>query len=80
VQSSLRQKVERAIRLLKGRQRKLLFLDHLDLTLLVHLVISSCVLHTVCLVNDDYYACCMDDEDNDDHPVDEPHCSDERAE
>lgn len=80
VLSSLRQKVERAIGLLKGRWRKLLFLDHLDLTLSVHLVISACVLHNVCLLNDDYYECCMDDEDNDDYPVDEPHCSDERAE
>ena len=44
------------------------------------LSLSACVLHNVCLVNDDYYECCMDDEDNDDHPVDEPHCSDERAE
>ena len=78
--SSLRQKVERAIGLLKGRWRKVLFLDHLDLKLSVHLVISACVLHNVCLLNDDYYECSMDDEDNNDHPVDEPHCSDERAE
>ena len=79
--SSLRQKVERAIGLLKGGWRKLLFLDHLDLKLSVHLVISACVLHNVCLLNDDYYECCMDDEDNNDHPVDEPHCYDEsRAE
>ena len=80
VLSSLRQKVERAIGLLKGRWRKLLFLDHWDLTLSVHLVISACVLHNICLVNDDYYECCMDDDGNDDHPVDEHHCSDERAE
>ena len=77
--SSLRQKVERAIGLLKGRWRKLLFLDHLDLKFSVHPVISACVLHNVCLLNGDYYECCMDDEDNNDHPVDEPHCSDERA-
>ena len=76
--SSLRQKVERAIGLLKLRddgENFSVFLDHLDLTLSVHLVISACVSHNVCLVNDDYYECCMDDEDNDDHPVDEPHCS-----
>ena len=73
--SSLRQKVEREIGLLKGRWRKLIFLNHLDLKLSVHLVISACVLHNVCLLNDDYYECCMDDEDNDGHSVDEPHCS-----
>ena len=77
--SSLRQKVERAIGLLKGGWRKLLFLDNLDLKLSVHLVISACALHNVCLVDDDYYECCMDDEDNNDHPADEPHCSAERS-
>ena len=73
VLSSLSAKSRESNRAFKGT-------DHLDLTLSVHLVISACVLHNVCLVNHDYYECCMDDEDNDDHPVDEPHCSDERAE
>ena len=45
VLSSLRQKVERAIGLLKGRWKKLLFLDHMDLQLTVHPIISACVLH-----------------------------------
>ena len=39
VLSSLRQKVERAIGLLKGRWKKLLFLDHMDLPLTVHLIL-----------------------------------------
>ena len=55
VLSSLRQKVERAIGLLKGRWRKLLYLDHLDLRLAVHLIISACVLHNFCIIHDDFY-------------------------
>ena len=46
VLSSLRQIVERTIRLLiKGRWRKLQHMDHLNLELIVQLIISACVLH-----------------------------------
>ena len=68
VLSSLRQKIERAISLLKGRWRKLLFLDHLDLELEVNIIIAACVLHNFCLLNDDFddgYFLDGDNEDND---------------
>ena len=54
VLSSLRQTVERSIRLLKGRWRKLQHMDHLNLKLIVLLVIAACVLHNVCLLHDDF--------------------------
>ena len=40
--SSIRQKIERAISLLKTRWRKLLLLDHLDLELEVHIIVVAC--------------------------------------
>ena len=52
--STLRSIVERSISLLKGRWRKLLTLEHLDLELLVHLIMSACVLHNFCLLHDDF--------------------------
>jgi len=81
VLSSLRQKIERAIGLLKGRWRKLLFLDHLDLRLAVHLIITACVLHNFCLLHDDFYDGYLDDDDGfDDHLGDDGHRPDGRAE
>ena len=52
--SSVRRTVERCIRLLKGRWRKLTFLDHLDIELMVLIIISACVLHNFCLIHDDF--------------------------
>ena len=81
VLSSLRQKVERAIGLLKGRWKKLLFLDHMDLQLTVHLIISACVLHNFCIIHDDFYDGYIDDDGfGDDDPHDSGHQPDERAE
>ena len=68
VLSSRHQKIERAISLLKGRWRKLLFLDHLDLELEVKIIIAACVLHNFCLLNDDFddgYFLDGNNEDND---------------
>ena len=62
--------VERSIRLLKGRWRKLGLLDHIDLELMVHLILSSCVLHNYCLLKDDfdegYFLDTNDGDDDDD--------------
>ena len=54
--SRVRQTVERSISLLKGRWRKLQYLDHLDLKLAVQIIVSACVLHNYCLVHDDFDA------------------------
>ena len=67
--------MERAIGLLKGRWKKLLFLDHMDLQLTVHLIISACVLHNFCIIHDDFY-----DGDFGDDPHDNGNQPDERAE
>ena len=70
VLSSNRQTVERSIRLLKGRWRKLQHLDHLNQKLIVLLIIGACVLHNVCLLHDDFDEGYMldneDDDENDD--------------
>ena len=63
--------MERSISLLKGRWRKLLFLDHLNLELSVHVIIAACVLHNFCLLHDDFddgYMCDDNDGDEDDDP------------
>ena len=70
VLSTLRQKIERAISLLKGRWRKLLLLDHLDIELEVYIIVVACVLHNFCLLHDDFDDMYMhdgpdDDDDND---------------
>ena len=54
VLSSNRQTVERAIRLLQGRWRKLQHIDYLNLKLIVLIIIAACVLHNVCLLHDDF--------------------------
>ena len=62
--------LERSISLLKGRWRKLGLLDHIDLELMVHLILASCVLHNYCLVKDNfdegYFLDNNDDDDDDD--------------
>lgn len=69
VLSSNRQTVERSIRLLKGRWRKLQHLDHLNLKLIVLFIISACVLHNICLLRDDFDEGYMLDNDDDDNSV-----------
>lgn len=71
--SSIQQKIERAI---KGRWRKLLLLDHLDLELEVYIIVAAWVLHNFCLLHDDFDDGYLHDglDDNDDdaghHPAD----------
>ena len=52
--SVLRSVVERSIRLLKGRWRKLGSMEHIDMKVLVDLIMSACVLHNFCLLHDDF--------------------------
>lgn len=65
VLSSVRQVVERSIRLLKGRWRKLHYVDHLNMKLLVQLTMAACVLHNACLLHDDFDEGYMLDADDD---------------
>ena len=46
--------MERAIGLLKGRWRKLLYLDHLDERFPAKVIIAACVLHNMCFLHDDF--------------------------
>ena len=66
--SRARQKVERSISLLKGRWRRLHYLDFYDLELAVQIVMAGSVLHNFCLVNDDFdnYFLADDGGDSDD--------------
>ncbi|XP_028402149.1 putative nuclease HARBI1 [Dendronephthya gigantea] len=66
VLSSNRQIVERAVSLLKGRWRKLKYLDHLAVKLMVEIIMGACVLHNLCLVNDDFDNIYFLDDETDD--------------
>ena len=69
VLSSLRQVVERAFGLLKGRWRKLLYLDHLDERFAAKVIMAAFVLHNMCLLHDDFdesYFLPNDDDDGTD--------------
>lgn len=78
--SSIRQTIERAIGLLKGKWRKLLFLDHFDVELEVNVIIAACVLHNFCLLHDDFEEGYILEEDpSDDHDAEEPLCPDGSA-
>ena len=78
--SSIRPTIERAIGLLKGRWRKLLFLDHFDVKLEVNVIIAACVLHNFCLLHDDFEeGYILEGEHNDDHDAEEPPFPDGRA-
>lgn len=68
--SSLRQVVERSIGLLKGRWRKLLDIDHLDVVFATKVIMAACVMHNFCLIYDDFDESyflpnCGEDDDND---------------
>ena len=52
--SAVHQKVERSFSLLKGRWRKLQYLDHLDLVMAVQTVTATCVLHNYYLLRGDF--------------------------
>ena len=71
--SSQRQVIERAIGLLKGRWRKLQYLNLLSVKHMTIFIMAACVLHNFCLINDDFdeaYFLCDDDDDDDDSDVD----------
>ena len=57
--------VERSIKLLKGRWRKLGMLEHIDIELMVHIIMATCVLHNFCLLNDDFHEDYFLDNDDD---------------
>jgi len=67
--SSLRQVIERTMGLLKGRWRKLIHIDHLDVTHATKLVMASCVMHNFCIIHDDFDESYFLPNDNDDNDV-----------
>ena len=78
---SVRQIVERTISLLKGRWRKLSYLNHLCIKLMTKIVMGACVLHNFTLLHDDFDESYFldDDNDNDDDGHDST-CRDRTAE
>ena len=67
VLSSCRQIVERSISLLKGRWRKLSYLNHSSVMLMTKIIMGACVLHNFALVHDDFDAnYFLEDDDDDD--------------
>lgn len=56
IHSSTRMVVENAFGLLKNRFRRLLhFTEHTDLTLCVNILASCCVLHNICIIQNDIF-------------------------
>ena len=53
VHSSLRIQVEIAIGMLKGRYRRLKFLESLSIENICGVVLSACILHNICILNED---------------------------
>lgn len=64
--STLRQVVECAIGLLKGRWRKLLYLNLLSVKHMTMQIMAACVLHNFCLLHDDFDEGYFLDDDDDD--------------
>ena len=57
VLSSTRVVIEQAFGLLKGRFRRLKYLDMSDLTLVSHVITTACILHNICIDNNDEIDC-----------------------
>lgn len=64
VHSSIRSKVERAFGLLKGRFTRLQNIYQRDIKTIVNTIITSCVLHNICLVNDDEFEIQLSDQED----------------
>lgn len=62
--SSTRMVIERAFALLKGRFRRLKYVDIDKVDDIPKIVIVACVLHNVSLCNEDSFLDFMDDQDN----------------
>ena len=62
--SSARQCVERAIGQLKGRFRRLLNIYSEDLSHICQLITAACVLHNICIYEDDETQSCLYDENH----------------
>jgi len=71
VLSSSRVVIEQTFGLLKGRFRRLKFLDMSDLKLAAKVVVTACVLHNICIDNDDIGSSDDDEIAADEHDVDE---------
>lgn len=60
--SSIRSTVERAFGLLKGRFTRLKYLDQNDTKLMVKTIVTGCILHNICILNNDDFQDMMTDE------------------
>lgn len=68
--SSTRMVIERAFSLLKGRFRRLKYVDMTDTAQVSLFIMASCALHNLCIINEDDFEDLMDDaaDDHDYHP------------
>lgn len=53
IHSSIRSSVERAFGLLKGRFPRLQYIDQRDIKTIVQTVLTGCVMHNICILNND---------------------------
>ncbi|XP_062610167.1 uncharacterized protein LOC134271947 [Saccostrea cucullata] len=62
IHSSIRSTVERAFGLLKGRFTRLKHLDQNDTKLMVKTIVTGCILHNICILNNDDFQDMMTDD------------------
>ena len=64
VQSSSRMVIERAFSLLKGRFRRLKYVDMTDTVFITNVILVCCAFHNICLLAEDDFEDMMDDDDD----------------
>ena len=63
--ASIRSNVERAFGVLKGRFARLRYIDQKSIKTIVVTIITACILHNICILNNDDFECLMDDNNDD---------------
>ena len=78
--STVRVTIERAFGLLKGRFRRLQLLDTMTVETAVHIILASCVMHNICILNEDEVEEYMDEDRNQPRPRPNPNLHENEAE
>lgn len=64
VHSSIRSNVERAFGILKGRFKRLKHIDQKNVTDIVKTIVAACVLHNICILNNDQFEELFNEDNN----------------
>ena len=64
VHSSIRSNVKRAFGILKGRFKRLKHIDQKNVTDIVKTIVAACVLHNICIINNDQFEELFNEDNN----------------